>query len=98
MDNDLKIVGVRLKALRLERELTLEMVVWDIKRTFNIEINRGSLSKWENGVNLPTLFYAAYLCKYYGVSLDYLIGNTETRAPVDLLMRARQGGKANEKK
>ena len=98
MDDKLEKLGERLKVLRSERDLTLDMVVYDINRTYQAGINRGNLSRWENGVNLPSLINAKYLCKYYGVSLDYLIGNTESRAPVDLLvMRARQGGK-NETK
>ena len=73
------------------------MVVFDLERNYNIVISKGNLSRWENGKNYPSLINAVYLCKYFGVSLDYLIGNTESRAPVDLLvMRASKGGK-NEK-
>ena len=90
-------LGERLKSLRLERELTLDMVVYDLEQKYGVTVSKGNLSRWENGVNYPSLLNADYLCRYYGVSLDYLIGNTESRAPVDLLvMRARQGGK-NEK-
>ena len=93
-NESLDTLGERLRGLRDERELTLDMVVWDLGRTYNVEIQKGTLSKWENGVNLPSLYYAAFLCKYYGVSLDYLIGNTDTRTPVDLLvMKPKQGGK-----
>lgn len=89
MDNDLRIVGERLKALRTERDLTMDMVVTDMNAQFNIELRRANLSKWENGVNIPSLYMARYLCMYYRVSLDYLMGLTDSRAPVDLLAKSK---------
>ena len=93
MDEDLKMLGERLKELRNERELTMDMVVTDMNSQFNIELRRGNISKWENGVNIPSLRMAAYLCEYYHVSLDYLIGNTDSRVPVDLLAKTIRGRK-----
>ena len=90
MDDELKVIGERLKALRIERNLTMDMVVTDMKQQFGIDLKRGHLSKWENNVNLPSLKMAGYLCKYYRVSLDYLMGFTESRVPVDLLARSRK--------
>lgn len=90
MDDELKIVGQRLKALRTERQLTMDMVVEDVNAKYNIELTRGHLSKWENSVNVPTLRLAAYLCLYYGVSLDYLMGLTDSRVPTDLLAKGRK--------
>ena len=90
MEEDLSIVGKRLKELRTERELTMDMVVTDISSKYDTVITRGHLSKWENGVNLPTLQFAACLCKYYGVSLDYLMGLTNSRVPVDLLVKGKK--------
>lgn len=90
MEEDLSIVSDRLKKLRSERQLTMEMVVTDMNQKFDIEITRGNLSRWENGVNLPTLRMAAYLCKYYGISLDYLMGFTDSRVPADLLAQIKK--------
>lgn len=81
----MEVLSKRLKELRKERDLTLDMVIYDINNKFQVEITKGNLSRWENGKNIPTLAYAALLCKYYGVSLDYLIGNTDVRTPVELL-------------
>lgn len=83
--NQLEGLGKRLKDLRAQRDLTMDMVVYDVAHTYNIEFSKGNLSKWENGINYPSLMYAAYLAKYYNVSLDYLIGNTDVKAPVELL-------------
>lgn len=85
--DELSKLGERLKELRQQRDLTMDMVVYDVSKTYQIEFTKGNLSRWENGVNYPSLVYAAYLAKYYNVSLDYLIGNTDVKAPVELLTR-----------
>lgn len=78
--------GERLKQLRKERELTLEMLVADLTGTFpDFTINKSMLSRWENGQNDPTLGNAKYLSQYFNVSLDYLIGLTDVRTPSRLL-------------
>lgn len=93
MDDDLRIVGERLKQLRIERDLTMDMVVNDMNSKYDLGIRRGNISKWENGVNIPTLYMARYLCMYYRVSLDYLLGLTDNRAPVELLVNRKKGSK-----
>lgn len=87
----------RIKELRTERDLSLDMVVYDLKNKFNIEITKSHLSRWENDKNTPSVRYAAYLAAYYGVSLDYLIGITDTRTPANLKSRKKEvnNGKSN---
>ena len=82
--------GKRLKELRLQHELTMDMVVYDIANRYGIEFTKGNLSRWENGINCPSLVFASYLAKYFNVSLDYLIGNTDVKTPVDLLARKKR--------
>jgi transcriptional regulator with XRE-family HTH domain len=82
-------LGKKLKELRETRELTMDMVVFDVAQQYHVEFTKGNLSRWENGINYPSLIYAACLAKYYGVSVDYLIGNTDTKTPVNLLVRKR---------
>jgi transcriptional regulator with XRE-family HTH domain len=81
-------LGERLRLLRNEKGLTMDMLVYDINSKFNIELNKGLISKWENGVNEPSLRYAIYLAQYYDVSLDYLIGLTDVKTPARLLAYA----------
>lgn len=83
--DDIENLGKRLKELREQRELTMDMVVYDVANTYHIEFTKGNLSRWENGINYPSLVYAAYLAKYFNVSVDYLIGNTDIKTPVELL-------------
>lgn len=79
-------LGKRLRELREQRELTMDMVVYDINQKYGIMLTKGNLSRWENDINFPSLLSAAYLAKYYNVSVDYLIGNTKVKTPVDLLV------------
>ena len=72
--------GKRLKALREEHELTMEYVVLDLQRKYNIDINKGQLSRWERGQS-PSLIYVKYLAMYYNVSADYLLGLTDSKKP-----------------
>ena len=80
-------LGSRLKELRTERDMSLDMVVYDINQRYNIEISKGNLSRWENGKNTPSLPMAKHLCLYYNVSLDYLLGLTKIKAPVRVLTK-----------
>ena len=91
MDEE-KNIGKKLKQLRTERDLTLDMVVYSMSQEYNIEFTKGNLSRWENGINLPSLRLAAYLAKFYGVSLDYLVGNTDVRTPTNLLAIKKKKG------
>ena len=77
MDN---IFGKRLRELREEHELTMDYVVFDMQRKYDVEINKGQLSRWENGQS-PSLRYIKYLAIYYNVSADYLLGLTESKKP-----------------
>lgn len=95
--SDLDGIGKRLKELRQQRELSMDMVVEDMNRKFNIEISKGHLSRWENGKNYPSLHLAAYICAFYDVSLDYLIGNTDVKTPTRLLAKKNKKDKDDKK-
>ncbi len=75
----------RLIELRTEKGITMDMLVYDMNTKFSISLNKGLVSRWENGINEPSLRYAAYLAQYYDVSLDYLIGLTDVKTPARLL-------------
>ncbi len=77
-------IGKRLKEIRNERDLSLDMVVKDIQDRFNVKISKGSLSKWENDINSPNIEYLSVLVRYYNVSLDYIIGLTDKKTPPHL--------------
>ena len=87
-------IGARLKALRIEKGLSMDMLVYDINEKYSIDLNKGLVSRWENGINEPSLRYAGYLAKYYDVSLDYLIGLTDCKTPARLLAYASKTNRA----
>lgn len=82
-------ISKRIKELREERDLTMDLLVYDLNKTFDIEIHKSNLSRWESGQVEPQLRYAVCLAKYFNVSLDYLIGLTDVRTPARLLAYAR---------
>lgn len=80
-------IGLRIKELRIERDLTMDMLVADMNQKYALErpINKSMVSRWENGDNEPSLENAKYISMYFDVSLDYLIGNSDIRTPSRLL-------------
>ena len=82
-------IAKRLKELREERDLTMDLLVMDLNEKFDIEIHKSNLSRWEAGLVEPQLRYAVCLAQYFNVSLDYLIGLTDVRTPARLLAYAR---------
>ena len=78
----------RLKQLRSERQITMDLLAYDLNQKYDINVNKGLISKWESGKNDPSLRYAAYLAEYFDVSLDYLIGLTDVRMPARILAYA----------
>ena len=58
------------------------MLVADMNYKYpETNINKSMLSRWENGINDPSLEYAKNIAAYFDVSLDYLIGLTDVRTP-----------------
>jgi len=64
--------------LRNARELTGKSQTQVSKDT---GINNKTLSGYERGVSEPDLKTLKLLSDYYGVSLNYLLGNSETKNP-----------------
>lgn len=85
-------INTRIKELRLENELTMDMLATDINARFELEkpINKSMISRWESGDNEPSLENAKYLSIYFNVSVDYLIGLTDVRTPSRLLAYAKK--------
>lgn len=87
-------IGIRLKELREERQLTMDMLVSDMNQKYEMKkpLNKSMISKWETGINEPSLDNARLISMYFDVSLDYLIGLTEVRTPSRLLHSKRKDG------
>ena len=80
-------IGEKIKELRLEHDLTMDMLIADINNRFDLvkPMNKSMLSRWESGINDPSLENTKYLSIYFNVSVDWLIGLTDTRTPSRLL-------------
>lgn len=87
MDN---VIGNRLKQLRIDHQLTMEMMAEDFNDRFNENLNTSQISRWENGKTDPGLSTGKQLAIYYNVSLDYLIGLTDVKTPARLLASANK--------
>jgi len=71
--------GKRLKRLREDRELTLQELVDKLKLTFDITVTFGSLGNYERGYRIPKLLLLNKLADFFGVTTDYLMGNTDVK-------------------
>lgn len=87
----------RLKALRIARDLSMEMLALDLNTKYALRINKGTISRWENGESDPSISYVVKLADYFNVSVDYLIGLTDVQTPARLLAYSRRiNGKYNK--
>ncbi len=64
-------IGERIKALREEHNISQETM------SYEINVSRQTISKWENDSVLPDSNNISVLCKYFDVSADYLINGIE---------------------
>lgn len=69
--------GKRLYDLRIQQNKTMDEVVTEFNARFGTNIARANLSRWERGINEPSLAMAKRLCAYYGITGDYLLGLDE---------------------
>ena len=79
----------RLKELRKERDLSMDLLVEDLNARSDITFHKSNVSRWEANTSDPSLQHAKRIADYFDVSLDYMIGNTDTRLPTRLLAYAK---------
>ena len=84
-----KSFGDKLRRLRMESDLSVDMLVEDLNERFVLAkpFHRSMIYRWEKGDNDPSLEHAKCLCIYFNVSMDYLAGLTDIRTPAKLLAR-----------
>ncbi len=68
----MKTLGMKLKELRHEKNLTCQAVASAIGLTKN------AITNYEIGLREPSLSTLKALCDFYDVSADYLIGRTDS--------------------
>lgn len=65
-------IGENLQRLRKKNEITQEVLAEKCK------VSRQAVAKWENNESVPTVEKLIYLADLYEVSLDELVGRSET--------------------
>ena len=66
-------ISQRLKLLRVEKGLSQKSVAENIGLLYQ------QYARYENGINEIPVKHLITLAKFYGVSLDYLVGMTDER-------------------
>ena len=82
--------GKRLKELREQKDLTMEMLALDMNLRYGLKLNKGTISRWESGTTDPGISYVVKVADYFNVSVDYCVGLTDVSAPTRLLAYARK--------
>jgi len=67
-------VGSIIKALRMQQGLSQDELADKLNARFDSKINKGMISKWENGLGDPRLETVRQLALFFNKSLDYLLG------------------------
>ena len=60
-------------ALRL-KELRQERGIGQIELAKKLEVSKGIISLWENGLREPNMYSLIKLAKFFDVTIDYLVG------------------------
>ena len=74
-NNSSKAFGYRIQALRRYANLK----VTELARI--IGVPHSTISRWESGVNYPTIETLILIAKYFNVSIDYLLGLSKCSKP-----------------
>lgn len=69
--NDL---GKRLYDIRVSHGLTLDQLAERLNATQNLSINKGMISRWENGRSTPYNTYLIAYAKEFNLDMNYLLG------------------------
>ncbi|RRJ63590.1 XRE family transcriptional regulator [Paenibacillus oralis] len=67
-----EIFAERFKNLRLEKSISQQDIASSLR------VDRTIVSHWERGTRVPSLEVACALADYFDVSLDYLVGRSDS--------------------
>ncbi len=71
------LIGARLKKIRKEAGLSMQEIADRLNRDFNANVNKGMISKYENGIHEPSAGTIHCMAQIFGVSADYLMCRSE---------------------
>lgn len=70
------VIGKRLRAIRKSMGMTLDELAQKYNEEFDGKISKGTLSKYENGKQIPMSTVIQNLAQLMQISADYLLGST----------------------
>jgi transcriptional regulator with XRE-family HTH domain len=82
--------GKRLKQLREDNDLRQE----DVGKIVNVE--KSTVSQWESGKRTPDVETIMKLADYFNVSIDYILGKTDIRTPIETIAAHRSDDPMSE--
>lgn len=82
MDRD-NITGKRLKELRLDIDNSMQEEADALNKSYNLQISRSMISRWESGKSEPSLVYLSAYAKYHNTDLNYILGLVDKKKPLD---------------
>lgn len=71
------LIGERLKSVRKAAGFSLQEVADRLNRDYGANVNKGMISKYENGIHEPSAGTLHCLSLIFGVSADYLMGRSD---------------------
>lgn len=69
-------LGEKIKLLRKKNKWTQEQLSDKLNKEFGLKTDRVMISKWETGFQTPVVYTISCLAKIFGVSIDYLNGDS----------------------
>lgn len=69
-------LGEKIKLLRKKNKWTQEQLAEKLNKEFGLKTDRVMISKWETGFQTPVVYTISCLAKIFGVSIDYLNGDS----------------------
>lgn len=73
------IIFTRIKDLCAEKDITVN------KLETELGMSQYSIGRWKNAT-CPTIDKISKIAKYFGVSIDFLVGATDIRTPIDAVL------------
>ena len=71
--------GKRLKELRIDNNYTMDSFCDLYNERFDGKLNKGTLSKYENGLQEPIFTTVMNLAKFFNVKIEYMAGTDESK-------------------
>lgn len=74
--------GKRFKMLRQEQNLTQDELCEKFNKKYSVSFTKSSISQYENDKRRPELRFIENWADFFNVSVDFLLGNSNSRKPL----------------